>query len=297
MTTCSNGPSLWKPSTKASQLFTQRNIEAAEEREAEGKRERERREARAKGRNRLKKWSREEWEEEGEESSDIDNQKLTTIEQEDRKEKKRRKKGGGIRKTEKNNGERGNEATVVRDWHMRQCGREGEEMWGTETKTVWMARRMTLTITAALPCLVHSATLRPCVQTLKWPSAPYVRIYLPWHTHTADIEYTKLCLGSVPSWTKKLCPLPWQCASVCSAMLLPMTSRHCTNCRSFLLKYLPDSKSQLDFWKASWSRQMWLTSYSWLGTYKKFQVKHQSGWMSVCNQVRRLLLRFYVSRF
>ncbi len=60
MTTCSHGPSLWKPSTKASQLFTQRNIEAAEEREAEGKRERERREARAKGRNRLKKWSREE---------------------------------------------------------------------------------------------------------------------------------------------------------------------------------------------------------------------------------------------
>lgn len=41
MTTCSNGPSLWKPSTKASQLFTQKNIEAAEERQAEGKRERE----------------------------------------------------------------------------------------------------------------------------------------------------------------------------------------------------------------------------------------------------------------
>lgn len=27
------------------------------------------------------------------------------------------------------------------------------------------------TITAALPCLVHSATLCPCVQTWKWPSA------------------------------------------------------------------------------------------------------------------------------
>ena len=58
MTTCSIGPSLWKPSTKASQLFTQRNTEAAEEREAEGNREREEgKQARAKERNRLKKWS------------------------------------------------------------------------------------------------------------------------------------------------------------------------------------------------------------------------------------------------
>lgn len=35
MTNCSNGPSLWKP-TKASQLFTQRNIEAAGDREEAG---------------------------------------------------------------------------------------------------------------------------------------------------------------------------------------------------------------------------------------------------------------------
>ncbi len=40
MKTCSNGTSLWKPSTKASQLFTQRNTEAAEEKQAERERER-----------------------------------------------------------------------------------------------------------------------------------------------------------------------------------------------------------------------------------------------------------------
>lgn len=34
-----------------------------------------------------------------------------------------------------------------------------------------------------------------------------------------------------------------------------MTSRHCTNCRFFLFKYLQDSKSQLDFWEELWSRK------------------------------------------
>lgn len=63
---------------------------------------------------------------------EIDNQKLKATEWEDRKEKKEE---GGFEK-EKNNGERGNEATVVRDWHMRQCGREGEEMLGVMTKAV-----------------------------------------------------------------------------------------------------------------------------------------------------------------
>lgn len=61
MTTCSNGPSLWKPSTKASQLFTQRNIEAAEEKKRGRGEERERgREKGGEEINRLKKWSREE---------------------------------------------------------------------------------------------------------------------------------------------------------------------------------------------------------------------------------------------
>lgn len=61
MTTCSNGPSLWKPSTKASQLFTQRNIEAAEEKKRGRGEEIERgREKGGEERNRLKKWSREE---------------------------------------------------------------------------------------------------------------------------------------------------------------------------------------------------------------------------------------------
>ncbi len=49
MKTCSNGTSLWKPSTKASLLFRQRNTEAAGAKEAEGKRQREREEGKGEG--------------------------------------------------------------------------------------------------------------------------------------------------------------------------------------------------------------------------------------------------------
>lgn len=64
---------------------------------------------------------------------EIDNQKLKATVG-GRKGGKRG--GGGIRERKKNNGERGNEATVVRDWHMSQCGREGEELLGVMTKAV-----------------------------------------------------------------------------------------------------------------------------------------------------------------
>lgn len=62
---------------------------------------------------------------------EIDNQKLkaTVGGREGEKEE------GGLER-EKNNGERGNEATVVRDWHMSRCGREGEELLGVMTKAV-----------------------------------------------------------------------------------------------------------------------------------------------------------------
>lgn len=48
--------------------------------------------------------------------------------------KKEEKEEGGLKLRKNNNGVRGNEATVVRDWHMRQCGREGEEMGGVAMK-------------------------------------------------------------------------------------------------------------------------------------------------------------------
>lgn len=40
---------------------------------------------------------------------------------------KEEKRWGGDLLKRKNNGKRGNEATVVSEWHMRQCGGEGEE--------------------------------------------------------------------------------------------------------------------------------------------------------------------------
>lgn len=70
------------------------------------------------------------------------------------------------------------------------------------------------------------------------------------HAYIADIQYTKLCLSSVPlPRQNKRRPLPWQCASARSAMSLPMTSRHCANCRWCLLKYSADSKSQRELWE------------------------------------------------
>lgn len=61
---------------------------------------------------------------------EIDNHELKATEGEDRKKKK---DGGGDLLKRKNNGKRGNEATVVSEWHMRQCGSEGEER-GTMTE-------------------------------------------------------------------------------------------------------------------------------------------------------------------
>lgn len=70
------------------------------------------------------------------------------------------------------------------------------------------------------------------------------------HAYIADIQYTKLRLSSVPlPRQNKRRPLPWQCASARSAMSLPMTSRHCANCRWCLLKYSADSKSQRELWE------------------------------------------------
>lgn len=62
--------------------------------------------------------------------AEIDNHELKATEWEDRKKKK---DGGGDLLKRKNNGKRGNEATVVSEWHMRQCGSEGEER-GTMTE-------------------------------------------------------------------------------------------------------------------------------------------------------------------
>lgn len=95
-------------------------------------REKERDREEGKGEGKREKQIEEVEQEEGAERREIDNQKLTATEREDRMEKKRR----GDSRNNKNNGGRGNEATVVRDWHMRQCGIEGEKMGGVVTKAV-----------------------------------------------------------------------------------------------------------------------------------------------------------------
>ena len=191
MTTCSNGPSLWKPSTKASQLFTQRNIEAAEEKEAEGKRGREREREGGRMEKQIEEVEQGGGGGRGKTGRQIIRSSQRQSEKTGRKGQKKRR--GDSIKRKKNNGERGNEATVVRDWHMRRRGsEEEEEMGGVPTKAVWTAQRTTLTTTAARPCLVHSATPCPCVQTRKWPSAPWARTNLPLtHIHIADIQVHK----------------------------------------------------------------------------------------------------------
>lgn len=65
---------------------------------------------------------------EEERNDDTDNQKLKATEWEDREEKMTGR-GGEAAKGEKNNGKRGNEATVVvvSDWHMRQRRRRGSQ--------------------------------------------------------------------------------------------------------------------------------------------------------------------------
>lgn len=78
MTTCSNGLSLWKPFTKASQLFTQ------EEGKGRGKKKRERERQRDRLERKQKK------------GLEINSQKLSAKEKDDGREKKR----GGFGKEE-----------------------------------------------------------------------------------------------------------------------------------------------------------------------------------------------------
>lgn len=113
------------------------------------------------------------------------------------------------------------------------------------------------TITAALPRLVHSATLSLCANMKMTLSSIGFCTFSLAFTHIQSrrtVNKAISVLGTLLNKTKKKSALI--AMAVCVSLFSNATSKYCTNCCWFLLKYLPDSESRLDLWEESWSGEV-----------------------------------------
>lgn len=103
-----------------------------------------------------------------------------------------KKKQGGWREREKNHGERGNEATVVREWHM-----SGDVNGTQDISHNHSCSACFTTLNRILVCKNTEVTLNsigPHIASLS-------------HTYIVDIYHTKPCLCTALLWRKIMVPI------------------------------------------------------------------------------------------